>query len=62
MLRFQLESRGDEMKHYQKIKERQRAYLGSMERKRDTARWCGDIGQRRDNTREGKGGRRRLLG
>jgi hypothetical protein len=62
MLRFQLESRGDEMKHYQKIKERQRAYLGSMERKRDTARWRGDISQRRDNTSEGKGGRRRLLG
>jgi hypothetical protein len=33
----------------------QRARLSSTERKRDTARLCDDIGQRRGGTREEKG-------
>jgi hypothetical protein len=37
MLQFWLERGGGEMKCYQKMKQRQRAHLGSMERKRDTA-------------------------
>jgi hypothetical protein len=54
MLQFWLESGGDGMKHYRNMKQRQRAHLGSMERKRDTTRWCGDISQMRGGTREGK--------
>jgi hypothetical protein len=37
MLQFQLKRIGDGMKHCQKIKWRQRAHLGSMRKKRDTA-------------------------
>jgi hypothetical protein len=44
MLRFHLERGGDRMKHYQKIKRRQRAHLYSMGRKRDMARQRDDIG------------------
>jgi hypothetical protein len=56
MLWFQLERGGDEMKCYQKMKQRQRARLSSMGRKHDTARWHGDVGRRRCSTGEGKGG------
>jgi hypothetical protein len=38
------------------MKGSQRARLSSMERKCDTTRWCDDVGRRRDNTGEGKGG------
>jgi hypothetical protein len=37
MLQFRLERGGDGIKHYRKMKRRQQARLGSMERKRDTA-------------------------
>jgi hypothetical protein len=50
------------MKCCRKIKQMQRAHLGSIERKRDTTRRCGDIGQRSGGTREGNGRRRRQLG
>jgi hypothetical protein len=43
LLQFQLERGGDEMKHYRKMKQRQRAHLGSMGRKHDTTRRCDDI-------------------
>jgi hypothetical protein len=35
MLQFQLERGGDRTKHYQKMKRRQRAHLGSMGSKHD---------------------------
>jgi hypothetical protein len=46
------------MKHCRKMKRRQRAHLGSMGTKRDTTRWRGDVGWRRDDIEErrGKGG------
>jgi hypothetical protein len=56
---------GDRMKHYRKMKRRQRAYLCSIGRKRDIARRQGDVGQRRGSTGgrgEGKGRRRCQLG
>jgi Zn-dependent M16 (insulinase) family peptidase len=59
MLQFRLKMRGDETKHYQKMKRKLRAHLGSMRRKCDTARRCGDVGRRRGRTIEGKGRRRR---
>jgi hypothetical protein len=62
LLQFWLERGGDEMKCCQKMKKRQRALLGSMGRKCDTARRHGDIGQRRGDTREGKGGDDTSLG
>jgi hypothetical protein len=43
------------MKHCRKMKQRQRDHLGTMGRKRDTARWRGDVSQRRHDTGEGKG-------
>jgi hypothetical protein len=36
ILQFWLERRSDRMKRCRKMKRRQRAHLGSMERKRDT--------------------------
>jgi hypothetical protein len=36
MLWFRLKSGGDRMNHYWKMKQRQRARVGSMGRKRDT--------------------------
>jgi hypothetical protein len=50
---------GDGIKHCQKMKWRQRARLGSMERKRDITQWHDIVDQRRDDTKEGKGRRRR---
>jgi hypothetical protein len=50
MLRFRLEREGDVMKHYQKMKRRQRACLGSMERKHDTTWRHGNVGRRRGST------------
>jgi hypothetical protein len=44
MLQFRLERAGDGMKL---MKRRHRAHLGSTGRKRDTARWRGDVGRRR---------------
>jgi hypothetical protein len=44
MVQFRLKRGGDEMKHCRKMKRRQRAHLGSMGRKRDTVRQCGDVG------------------
>jgi hypothetical protein len=38
------------------MKRGQRARLGSMQRKRDTARWRDDVDRRRDGTERGKGG------
>jgi hypothetical protein len=58
ILQFRLERGGDGMKL---MKRRQQAHLGSTGRKHDTARRCGDVGQRRRGTMEGKGGRRRQL-
>jgi hypothetical protein len=46
---------GDKMKHYRKMKRRQRVHLDSMGRKRDTVQWYGNIGRRRGGTVEGKG-------
>jgi hypothetical protein len=54
MLQFQLEGRDDGTKRCRKIKMRQRARLGSMGKKRDMAWWCGNVGQRRGGTVEGK--------
>jgi hypothetical protein len=54
MLQFWLEMRGDGTNYCQKMKWRQRARLGSMGRKRDTAQ-RGDVCRRRGDTREGKG-------
>jgi hypothetical protein len=62
MLQFQLERGGDGMKHCRKMKWRQQACLGSMERKHDTVRWRGEFGRRRCGIGEGKGRRRRQLG
>jgi hypothetical protein len=45
------------MKCCRKMKRTQRAHLGSMERKCDTAQRCDDVGQRRGGTGEGKGRR-----
>jgi hypothetical protein len=36
--------------------DRQRAHLDSMGRKRDTARWCDDVGRMRDGNGRRKGG------
>jgi hypothetical protein len=38
------------------MKQRQRAYLCSIEKKRNTARWNADVDRRRGITREKKGG------
>jgi hypothetical protein len=57
ILQFRLERRGDGMKHCRKMKQRQRAHLGSMGTKRDTTRWRGDVGWRRDDIEERKGRR-----
>jgi hypothetical protein len=62
ILQSRLESGGDETKRCRKKKRRQRARLGSIGRKRDTARRCDDIGQSRDGTGEEKWMRRRQLG
>jgi hypothetical protein len=53
MLWFHLERGGDRTKHYRKMKWKQQARLGSMERKCDMVRRCGDIGRRRGGTGEG---------
>jgi hypothetical protein len=54
MLQFPFERGDDGTKCYQKMKQRQRAYLGSMERKRDSTRRRDDVGQRRGGHRRGK--------
>jgi hypothetical protein len=56
ILHFQLEMRGDGTKRSQKMKQSQRAHVGSMGSKRDTACRHGDVGRRRGSTGEGKGG------
>jgi hypothetical protein len=58
ILQFQLEMGGDGMKCYRKMKQRHRAHLGSMGRKRDTVRRRGDISQRRGGIEVEKGKRR----
>jgi hypothetical protein len=50
------------MKRYRKMKQGQRAHLGSMEKKRDTMHRHGDIDQRRGSTEKEKGRRRCQLG
>jgi hypothetical protein len=62
MLRFLLEKEDDGMKHCQEMKRRQRAHLGSMGRKCEMVRRCGDVGRRIGGTGDEKGTRRRLLG
>jgi hypothetical protein len=57
ILRFWLERGGDGTKHCRKMKRRQRAGLGSIGKKRDTAQRRGDVSQRRGGTREGIGSR-----
>jgi hypothetical protein len=42
------------IKCYREMKQRQRAHLGSMERKCDTTQRCGDVGRRRGGTGKGK--------
>jgi hypothetical protein len=56
ILQFQLEMGDNVMKHCRKIKQRHRAHLDSIERKRDTARRCDDVGRRRGSIGEGKKG------
>jgi hypothetical protein len=51
MLQFWLERGGDGRKHCRKMNRRQRARLGSMEKKCDMVWWCDDVGQRRGDTR-----------
>jgi hypothetical protein len=58
MLQFLLERGSDMTKHYRNIKQRHRAHLGSMGRKRDTERRRDDVNRRRGGTREGKWRRR----
>jgi hypothetical protein len=58
MVQFWLERGGDRMKRCLKVKRWQRAHHGSMRRKSDTTRRCGDIDPRRGGTGEGKGMRR----
>jgi hypothetical protein len=62
MLRFRLERGGDKTKHCRKMKRRQQARLSSMERKRDTAQRCANVGQRRDGTGERRESRQHQLG
>jgi hypothetical protein len=61
LLWFWLKRRGDRIKHCQNMKQRQRARLGSMGRKRDTVRRRDDVDRRRGGTEEGKERRRHLL-
>jgi hypothetical protein len=49
-------------KHYRKMIRRQQTHLGSMGRKCDMVRWHDDVGQRRDDTEEGKERKRGQLG
>jgi hypothetical protein len=56
MLLFWLERGGDRTKCCRKMKRRKQARLGSMRRKRYTARGRGDIGQRRGTPGRGNGG------
>jgi hypothetical protein len=58
MLQFRLEREGDMMKHFRKMKRKQRTRLGSMGRKRDMVRRHGDIARWRRDIGEGKGRRR----
>jgi hypothetical protein len=59
---FGSRGRDDGMKRYRKTNTRQQARLGSIERKRDTARQRGNVDRRRGSIREGKGKRRHQLG
>jgi hypothetical protein len=59
MLQFRLKRGASGTKHCWKMKRRQRARLGSMERKCDTIRWCHDVDQRRGGIGEVKGRIRR---
>jgi hypothetical protein len=59
MLQFRLEGRGDGMNHCWKVKKRQQARLGSMERECDMARRCDNVNRRRGGTEEEKGRRQR---
>jgi hypothetical protein len=59
MLRFQLKRGDNETKHHQNMKRIQRTHLDSMKSKRDIVRWCDNVAQRRGDTSEGKGRRRR---
>jgi hypothetical protein len=57
MLQYWLERGGDGMKHYWKMKQRQRARLGYMGRKCDMAWWHHNVRRRRGGNGEGKGRR-----
>jgi hypothetical protein len=54
ILLFQLEMGDNVMKHCRKMKQGHRAHLDSIERKRDTARRCDDVGWRRGSIGEEK--------
>jgi hypothetical protein len=60
MLQFWLKG-GAEMKHCQKMKQKQRVHLGSMGMKCDTVQRCDDIDRRRGEIGEGKSRKRHLL-
>jgi hypothetical protein len=57
ILRFQLKMGGDGTKCCRKMRWRQRACLGYIERKRDTTRWRDNVDWRRGGTGEEKGRR-----
>jgi hypothetical protein len=59
---FWLEMGGNRTKRYQKMMRRKRARIGSMGMKCDTTWLCGNVGQRRCGTKEGKGRRRHQVG
>jgi hypothetical protein len=62
MVQFWLKRGGDGMKLCRKMKRRQQVHLGSMGRKRDMVRWCGNVGRRRGGTGAGKWRRWHQLG
>jgi hypothetical protein len=55
MFQFRLERGCDRTNRCRKMKRCQRVHLHSVGRKRDIAWWRDDIGQKRGDTREGKG-------
>jgi hypothetical protein len=58
---FDSDRGGDKMMYCQKMKRRQRVHRISIGMKRDTVRWHSNVNQRRGDTGEEKGRRRRHL-